>query len=166
MFKRVIFIKALVSFYLFSILLYAVFRYGLNEDFVVNTLFARTSILNTYFYLYFALISIGFAITTAFLFKYYISKKIVLRMFVFFPLLGLLTCVIGGFFCGILFGIHDMQVGFYPGISRFISNMFGRGIEVSLLGVLIAFNSLAIYTSQIIINAIGLLEFLMHKQLK
>jgi hypothetical protein len=165
MLKKTIFIKTFILYYLLLLVSYFVFKYCINEGFIVKSLFGATSVLNTYFYLYFALISFGFAIASTFVFKYYISKKIQLRIFVFFPLVCILTSVIGGFFCGVLFGVHDMLVGFYPGSSRFISNMFDRGIETSLVGVFIAFNSFAIFTILLIISAFGLLEFLRHKYL-
>ena len=52
-----------------------------------------------------------------------------------------------------------MLAGFYPGSGRFISNMFGWGIETSFTGILLAFNSFAIFTVLLIAYAFGLLEF-------
>jgi len=157
MFKKVFFIKIFALFYLFLLLLYAILKYGFNHDFMVKSLFGVSSVLNTY--IYFILIALAFAIASTFLFKYYIRKKVLLRIFAFFPLIGLLTSVIGGFLCGILFSIHDMLAGFYPGSGRFISNMFGWGIETSFTGILLAFNSFAIFTVSLIAYAFGLLEF-------
>ena len=94
------------------------------------------------------------------------AEKIQLRILVFFPLIGILASITGGFFCGILFGVHDMPAGFYPGCDRFISNMFNRGIETGIAGVLIALISFALFTISAILCAFGLLEVLRHKHLK
>ena len=84
MFKKVFFIKIFALFYLFLLLLYAILKYGFNHYFVVKSLFGVSSVLNTYFYIYFILIALAFAIASTFLFKYYICKKVLLRIFAFF----------------------------------------------------------------------------------
>lgn len=164
MFRRKIFFKTFTLFYLFLLILYGILKHGFEVSFVIYAPFRGvTSLLSIHFYQYFALMALGFSVSSTLFFKVYLRQKAIVRTFIFFPLIGLLTSLIGGFLCGVLFAIHDMFIGFYPGLPRFKNNMLNRGMETSVFGFFMAIGNLTIFTSLIIIYTLGLLEFLRNK---
>ncbi|MEM0940638.1 MAG: hypothetical protein AAF600_14530 [Bacteroidota bacterium] len=155
------FIAIFLLSYICSLILYAILKYLLNHDFTIKVPYSGiTSFFDYYFYQYLALITLIFATNSTLLINYYQRQKIIIRAFVLFPLIGIITLIVGGFLCGILFSVHDVLAGYYPGNDRFMSNLFNRGIESGLLGAYIAFNSFGVFSVLQIIFSFGILEFL------
>lgn len=147
-------------YYAILIVLYLIFKYGFKSSFIIKLpiTLSKSSFLDTYFYQYFLLISISFALSYRFLIRKYSSRTFYKRVLIFAPLIGIITLFIGGLFSGVLFAVHDMLMGFYPGFDRFMSNIFSRAFESSILSPLIAFNSFAPFMIVLSLCSIIILE--------
>ncbi len=153
-------ILAFVSYYVCLMLLYIVFKYIFKTSFIIRVLFSQTNILETYFYQYALVISVAFTIAYHLVSKKYNNQSLFKRIFIFAPLVFLITLFLGGFFSGILFSIHDMQIGFYPGLYRFLSNILEYAMTSSILSPLIVLGSLRLFTLVLLVCSVIILELL------
>lgn len=158
-FDRRVFVRFFVFTYAVSLLLFAVLHYALGLDFGVSVAFSQPcSYFEAYFYQYLALISFAGALSTAFLFKTYVQQKTGKRMLLFFPLIGIITLLTGAYLCGLLYGVHDMLAGYYPGKSRFIHNLLSEAKTTAVFGIAVALSSFWHFTLLLIAFVFSLLE--------
>ncbi len=141
-------------------LLYVVFKYVFKTSFFIRVFLYQTSVLDNYFYQYALLIAVAFTISYHLLIKKYSEQTLFKRIFIFAPFICLITLFFGAFLSGILFSIYDVKMGFYPGFSRFLSNVFENVTSSVILSPFIVMDSLTSFTIVLSICSVIMLELL------
>jgi hypothetical protein len=162
--KYPIFWASSFSFFILLLGLYSSIKFIIGCKYCFSFMFpfmgGSIPYIDTYLYQYTIGISLIFGSIISKFIKYYSKQKTKKRIFINLFVIQLLTLLIGGFFSGFLYGIHDMYAGFYLSFDHLMSNCFQDGFLSALMGGYIILSSLPLFGILMLVASFFLVETL------